>query len=261
MPILGFSEGQFIAALLLFTRVASMFLFAPAWNSPILPRRVKAVTALAITATLVVSGASGVVAPPASLAVLILMVVREVGVGLVLGMIMEFLFAAVQFGGHIVGSEMGFGMAVIMDPQSGGQVSPIGRVYYYAALLFYLSVGGDRLLLEAFVGNLSRLPLGQLHFSGSILKALVVLSGEVYTLGFQLVAPVMVALFASSVILGIMARSVPQMNMLMLGFSLKIFVGLIFAGAMLTKWSEAFLVALSRSFEAIRGIGALLGAG
>lgn len=258
MGILGVSDGQFVAALLLFTRVACMFLFAPVWNTPILPMRIKAVAALALTLSLVVSGAAGQIAPPANAFLLAAMVAREVCVGMLVGFVAQLVFAAVQLGGEVVGGEMGYSMAAMMDPQLGSTVSPVTRIYFYVALLFYLAVGGDRLFIEAMVGNLSRLPLGDIRITGTLIQALVALTGEVYTLGIQLVAPVMVAMLCTGVLLGILARSVPQMNMLMLGYSLKIIVGLVVMGLMLPKWADTFLAALARSFEAVRGLGPLI---
>jgi flagellar biosynthetic protein FliR len=109
-----------------------------------------------------------------------------------------------------------------------------------------------------FALNLREIPPGQMVFGGPALEALVHLSAEVFRLGLQISAPVVAALFAANVILGVFARSVPQMNMLILGFPLKILVGFTLLGLSLPHWGRVFLRGLAETFEALRGLPALL---
>lgn len=258
MDVLGFSAGQFFAAMLLMVRVGSLFIYVPIFSHPYLPVKVKAAVTMVITVSLAYAGIAGTVIPPQGLMEMILMVAREAAIGLMIGLTMQILFLAVLFGGQVVGVQMGMNMASMMDPQFKVSVSEVASIYYYGALLLFLAVGGDRMILEALVGNIHSLPLGRAHVPPSAVKALVYWTGEIFNTGFMLVAPVLSSLFCTSILLGILARSVPQMNMLMLGYSLKIAIGLIIMALAMPAWVEAFLRFTGLTFEIVYGMKKLM---
>lgn len=259
MEALGFTEGQFWSGILLLARVGGLFIFVPPLSNPIIPRRIKTAAAIVLTFSLVSLGVAGTVSQPASLLEMTLLMAREGAIGLMLGLTAQVIFLAVLFGGQVMGTQMGMNIASIMDPQFQSSVAEVSYIYYYGAMLMFLSVGGDRMVIETFVGNLHALPLGHSHVPPSAVKALVYWTGEIFTTGFSLVAPVMVSLFASSVLLGILARSVPQINMLMLGYSLKIIVGILTMALFLPAWMDAFLRFTAKMFEMMAGMAKLMG--
>lgn len=259
MEALGFTEGQFFAALLLLARVGSIFVFVPPFSHPFISRRVKTGAALVITFALASSGIAGSVVPPQGFLATVAYAAREVAIGAMLGLTIQVLFLSVLFGGQTLGTQMGFSAAALMDPLLQAQVAEVGYIYYYTALLVFLAVGGDRMVIEAFVGNLKGLPLGHANVSPTAIKALVYWTGEIFSTGFALVAPVLAALFATSLLLGVLARSVPQINMLMMGYTLKIVVGLSVMALIMPTWIDAFLRFMMRSMESMRGMAHLLG--
>lgn len=259
MQVLGFTEGQFFAALLLLARIAGIFIFVPIFSHPFLSVRVKAASALVITFTLAYSGLAGSVTPPGGFLEMTMMSAKEAAVGLMLGLAVQMVFLAVLFGGQVIGVQMGMNIASLMDPQFHVNVSEVTYIYYYCALLIFLSIGGDRMVFEALAGNLGALPLGHAKISGTAVKALVYWSGEIFSTGLILAAPVLAALFCTSVLLGVLARSVPQINMLMLGYSLKILVGITVMGITMPMWIDAFLRYTARMFEFLHGLSRLIG--
>lgn len=259
MEALGFSEGQFWAGVLLLARVAGLFTFVPPLSNPIIPRRIRAAAAMVMTFSLISLGVAGTVVPPSGLLEMTVMMGREAAIGMLLGLTAQILFLAVLFGGQVMGTQMGMNVATLMDPQFQSSVAEVSYIYYYGAMLMFLAVGGDRMVIEAFVGNLHALPLGRSHVPPVAVKALVYWTGEIFSTGFSLVAPVMASLFASSVLLGILARSVPQINMLMLGYSLKIIVGLVVMALFLPAWMDAFLRFMGRMFEMMAGMSRVMG--
>lgn len=259
MEVLGFTEGQFWASLLLLARVGSIFIFVPPFSHPFISRRVKTGAALVITFALALSGIAGSVTPPEGFLAMVAVAAREAAIGAMLGLTIQVLFLSVLFGGQTVGTQMGFNAASLMDPLLHAQVAEVGYFFYYGALLLFLAVGGDRMVIEAFVGNLKALPLGHANVSPTAVKALVFWSGEIFSTGFMLVAPVLASLFATSLLLGILARSVPQINMLMMGYSLKIIVGLGVMLFIMPTWVEAFLRAMTRALTMMQGMAHLLG--
>lgn len=259
MEALGITQGQFWAGILLLARVAGLFTFVPPLSNPIVPRRVKAAAALVMTFSLLSLGVAGQVVPPGGFVEMTLMVAREAAIGLMLGLTAQILFLAVLFGGQVMGTQMGMNVASLMDPQFQASVAEVSYIYYYGAMLMFLAVGGDRMVIETFVGNLHALPLGRSHVPPVAVKAMIFWTGEIFSTGFSLVAPVMASLFATSVLLGILARSVPQINMLMLGYSLKIIVGLLVMALFLPAWMDAFLRFMGRMFEMMAGMSSVMG--
>lgn len=259
MEVFGFTEGQFFAALLLLARIGGLFVFVPIFSHPFISLRVKSAAALVITFSLAYSGLAGSVVPPAGFVEMTMLSAKEAAVGLMLGLTVQIVFLAVLFGGQVVGIQMGLNIASIMDPQFHANVSEVTYIYYYCALLIFLSIGGDRMVFEALAGNLHTLPLGHARISGTAVKALVYWSSEIFSTGLILAAPVLTALFCTSVLLGVLARSVPQINMLMLGYSLKIMAGMTFIGLTMPMWMEAVLRFMGRMFEFLHGLARLIG--
>ena len=259
MDLFGISDARFFAFVLVVLRTASLFAFAPVYSSPFVPAQVKAAAVLGLSLGMSALGVVPEVAVPATVAGVAGLAAQEVVLGLLIGFVSRLVFAAVQFGGQLVGFQMGLGIVSVMDPQFETQISVVSQLEFMIALLLFLAVGGDRLLVEAFGRNLAALPPGHLEISGPVVRVLVALSGEVFRLGLMLAAPVAGALFAAQVILGVFARSVPQMNMLILGFPLQILIGFTVLALSLPYWSRAFLRALAETIQALAGLGRLLG--
>ncbi|GAB4263561.1 MAG: flagellar biosynthetic protein FliR [Deferrisomatales bacterium] len=258
MELFGITDARFFAFLLILFRMGSLFAFAPVYSSPFVPAQVKAAVALGLSVSLAALGFGGEVAVPASASAVALLAGQEVVLGFLSGFVARLVFVAVQFGGQLIGFQMGLGIVSVMDPQFETQISVVSQFQFLLAILLFLAVGGDRLLLEAFARNLQRLPPGQAVWTGPALEAVVRLSGEIFRVGLQVAAPVVVALFGAHVVLGVFARSVPQMNMLILGFPLQILVGFTVLGLSLPHWGRAVLRALAEGFDALRAIPTLL---
>lgn len=258
LEILGVTEERFFAFVLILFRMGSLLAFAPIFSSPFVPMRVKAAVALGVSLSLTVLGFGGEVAVPQSAARVALLVGQEILLGFLVGFVARLVFVAVQFGGQLVGFQMGLGIVSVMDPQFEAQISVVSQFQFLLAILLFLAVGGERMLVEAFARNLAEVPPGLPISAGPALGAVARLSAEIFRVGLQVAAPVVVALFAAHVILGVFARSVPQMNMLILGFPLQILVGLAAVGLSLPYWGHTVLRALSDALEVLRGLPAVL---
>ncbi|MBL7191227.1 flagellar biosynthetic protein FliR [bacterium] len=155
------------------------------------------------------------------------MIAKEVIVGLIISFMINLVFFGVQFAGQIVGIQIGFGIINVIDPNLQVQVSLIGQLNYMVALLVFLAIDGHLFLIRAMVYSFEYIPLAGAVFPGGLVEKAVLLSGAVFDIGIRVAAPVMVALFITDVALGITARVAPQMNVFIVGFPLKIVVGLL----------------------------------
>lgn len=258
MEILGVAEARLFAFVLVLFRVGSFFAFAPVYSTPFVPTQVKAALALGLAASLTALGVAGEVPVPSETSQVVLLVIQELLFGFTMGYVARLVFAAVQFGGQVAGFQMGLGIVSVMDPQFEEQISVVSQLEFILAILLFLAVGGDRMLVEVFARNIQVLPPGRLSFGEPAMTALVRLTGEIFRLGLMASAPVVAALFGTHVVLGVFARSVPQMNMLVLGFPLQILVGFTVLGLSLPHWGRFVLRALADTFEALARLPALL---
>jgi flagellar biosynthetic protein FliR len=174
------------------------------------------------------------------------MVVRETLIGISLGLLAKSILAAVEFCGQLIGMQMGFSMASMFDP-SMGQMPLMSIFQLLLAMLLFLSMEVHHIFIRAIVESYTVIPPGNWHMSGGLIQYFITVTGDIFVLGIKLAAPVMVALLATTVVLGIMARSFPQMNIFMISMPLNIGVGLLILGLSLL----VFLHTLNISFNGI----------
>lgn len=180
---------------------------------------------------------------------LALLLAKEVTLGLLVGFVARLIFTAVEFGGTIIGYQMGFAAANVFDPQNQRQISLMSQFQNVFAILIFLAVNGHFLLLRAMVESYRLLPPGTENFSGGAIPYLMALAGNMFVLGVKFSAPVLAVLLLSGLILGIMSRVFPQLNVFMLSYPVNI--GLAFLVMGLTLNTVAAL--LSREFVNLGG--------
>lgn len=157
-------------------------------------------------------------------------IINEILLGVIIGLIAKFIFTSVQFGGKIIGFQMGFAMANVLDPQSGSQTSLISQFQYVFAILIFLALDGHHIFLQTAVRSYEYLPPGNLNLSGEAVPYLIELSVRMFTIGIQLSVPVIVVLLLSGLSLGLLSRIVPQVQVFMLSFSINISISFIVIG-------------------------------
>lgn len=146
----------------------------------------------------------------------------EVLIGAIMGLIARLIFTAVEFGGTIIGYQMGFAAANVFDPQNERQVSLISQMQNVFAILIFLAIDGHHIFLRTAVESFHLLPPGGIDLSGDAIPFLIELSSHMFVLAVQFSAPVLAVLLLSGLILGILARTFPQGNVFLLSFPLNI---------------------------------------
>jgi len=216
--------------LIVFARMAGIFLIAPVFGSRYLPAQLKIGFALVTTAVLtpVVASRVGQVPDPWSAPVrYAVTLVSETGIGLVLGYATLLILMTVQVAGQFIDLQMGFGIVNVVDPLSDAPVPLVGNFKYLLAILVFLAVNGHHFLLEALVASYDLVALGQAVYGGLLVSRITDLFSSMFLVAVKLALPVVGTLFLTDVALGIIARTVPQMNILVLGLSVKIIVGIV----------------------------------
>lgn len=222
-----FDPKDVVAFVLVLMRAAGIFLTAPVFSSRNIPVVVKASWILLVTFLVFPVVDFKALTLPSSGIPLALAVVRELLIGFSIGLGATLIFTGIQLAGQIIDIQMGLGMVNIIDPMTNVQVSAMGQYYFMVATLVFLAVNGHHELLRGVVGSFDLLPLGQAHFSTALGTEMMRLFSQVFFIAFRVGAPVIGALFITNMALGVVARTVPQMNVFIVGMPLNLAVGLL----------------------------------
>ncbi|HOA81963.1 MAG TPA: flagellar biosynthetic protein FliR [Defluviitaleaceae bacterium] len=152
--------------------------------------------------------------------------IKELLVGIMLGFVSYLFFTIFYLAGQVIDMQIGFGMVNVLDPQQNIQVPIMGSFYYMICILLFLILDGHHSLIEALVNSYDYIPIGQFRFSGDMINHLVRTLTQVFFISFKISGPVLAAIFLSDVLLGVLAKTMPQMNVFIVGMPLKIFIGI-----------------------------------
>lgn len=159
-----------------------------------------------------------------------LLIIKEALVGLLIGFIAYMILSAIQIAGGFIDFQMGLAIANVIDPQTGVQSPLVGQYLYTFALLFLLATNGHHLLLDGIFYSYQFIPIDQyfINFSSEGLLEFVIISfNQMFVIAFQMAIPVVGSLFIVDVALGILARTMPQLNVFVVGLPIKLFVGFV----------------------------------
>ena len=225
MDALGFTLLDMYHFLLVAFRTGALFMVVPVFSHDSIPRILRVAVIMIVSFMIYPFTAFSLTQPPATLVHLLMVVFREIAIGYLMGFTVSALFAAVQFAGHVIGLQMGLAVATVIDPMGAGQISIFGEFYYLISLLVFLGINAHHYVIEALVHSFSMVPVGMLTFSSSLAEFLITLTGMIFIVAVKLAAPVIITLFITNAVLGIVARTVPQMNVFIVGFPLSIGIG------------------------------------
>ena len=209
-----------------FLRLSAMMAVAPVFSASGFNVRTRALFALLIAALV----APSLPAPPVETllsAAGVLMAIREIGVGLILGFVVQLAFGAAVFAGQAISMTMGLGFAMAVDPQNGVQVPVLSQFYIILATLLFLALDGHLLLIVAVVESYELIPVGVAGIPVTSLSSVVALGTMVFAGGILLALPTLTALLMINVAFGIVTRTAPQLNIFAVGFPVTILAGLL----------------------------------
>ena len=202
--------------LLMLTRVTGIFILSPFFGSLNVPQTIRVGAAVAFSFAIfpVVDGL-GAVAAPGSVLGFAAAVVRELFVGWLIGFVAYVSFAAINMAGKLMDMQVGFSIVNVMDPTSGQQIPLIGSFLYNLGLIVFVVTNGHHVLISALVESFRSVPLLAMSFTVGI-----------FVTGAQIAIPVTFAVLMTNVGLGILARTMPQLNIFVVGVPMHIIVGL-----------------------------------
>jgi len=234
--------------LLIFVRMTGIFIITPIFSRNNIPKILKVSFAFIVSLiafnTLVQQG----IEVDNSIS-FIIQIAKELSIGLIVGFISYLFFISLFIAGQIIDTQVGFGMVNVFDPAHNTQVPITGNFYYILALLVFFTINGHHWFLEAIVKSYSILPLGDISMTKDILYQIIDIFTEIFNIGFKISSPILATVFLINVLLGVLAKTVPQMNVFVVGMPLKILIGIITIFLTL----PIYLIALEHIFDNMSG--------
>jgi flagellar biosynthetic protein FliR len=215
-----FTQHHLFVFLLVLVRTSGLMLAGPPFGTSEIPSQVRVFLAMALAVLLYPSQIHTPLTPPTSLAGYIPAIGTELFVGFLLGSGIVLLFSGVQLAGQIVGQMSGMTLADLYSPGFDASVPLLSQMLYMVALAIFLLSGSHRLVMAGFLDSFAAIPPGSMGLSTSLTDATIALLVQSFSLGIRIAAPATAALLLASLALGIVSRTVPQLNVMALGFGL-----------------------------------------
>lgn len=218
-------NAAFSAGLVVFARMLGFIMFSPVFNRKEIPSMVKIGFAfiLTITLTTILKPAQ----PPATHSI-VLSIILNVAVGSMLAYMARLILIAIDAGADMINMQMGLSSAMVLDPTSQSQVSILEKLFSLFAILIFIHLGGIYWLFHAFMRSFEVFPI----YATSIPLAKIVnmdyliqMTSNVLYMGLQVASPILLATLAQDIILGVISKTAPQVNVFQLSFLFKPVLG------------------------------------
>ncbi len=227
MPLESIAVKHFVVFLMVFARVGGIFTSAPVFGNKHVSIPIKAAMSLAISFVLLPFAVAGTNELPADLLPLAAAVIKEAIVGILIGFVVLLLFTAIQVAAEIVDMQMGFGFANILDPMMNVNASVIAQFQGLLATLIFLLSNAHHLMIKGLADSFNILPCGEMSIGNVVIGGFLALFSQLFITALKIGGPIVGVILLTEIALGILARTVPQLNILVLGFPVKILVGMI----------------------------------
>lgn len=211
---------------LILTRLSAFMLVLPIFGWRIVPVRIKMALVLLLTIFFGRLFPFTMDPHPLSTVRLILMMINEATYGLALGIIIAILFGIVKTSGRIIERQMGLAMAEVIDPLSGDRTQPLGSLLEMIFILFFLNANAHHALIQVIYESYQSFPVGTTPTIDVLTRGVLEAGRALLTAGLRLAAPILAAFIILLVVLAVMARVVPEMNILFLSMPVRVGLGL-----------------------------------
>jgi len=242
-------EPQLWTLLFVMIRVGAALIAAPVFGNVSVPLPVR--VALSGAIAVLVLGTNTIQAPAEIFTLTtILSVVAEALVGLALGFVLQIAFAAPLVAGEIIGGAMGIGFANMIDPNSGRSSPAIGQFLSIMLTLLFLSLDGHLVLVDMIVRSYRALPPGAAWLSPAKLENIAIFGGYAFLSGLLLALPVGFLLLCLNLVMGMLSRSAPALNLFSVGLPASLFVGVVALFVALPAMTDYMLVIVQEALDA-----------
>lgn len=241
--------GNYSTFMFVLVRTGAILFTAPIFGAFNVPMQVK--LGLTVLIALLLTPLTPAVALPVAMTGVVLSLAGEVLIGAAIGLAVKFVFTGIEYAGQVASFQMGIGMASAYDPINSAQITVLGKFLSILTLLIFLTVNGHLMVILALKKSFDVIPAYGFTLSGELMEGLIVFSKEIFILGLKFAAPVVAILIFVNVAMGIMARTVPQLNMFAIGFAVTISVGFVMILISLPFFENAAIAAFDRMWQGV----------
>lgn len=234
-----------------FLRLGALFLASPIFGARTVPIRVRIILAIVVTLVIQPSLPFLPTIEPLSPEGLIV-ILQQLAIGLVMGMVLQIMFATFVMTGQIIATSMGLGFASTVDPQNGVQVTMLGQFYLIVATLFFLALDGHLLAVKMLADSFVALPIGGGLIPIEILWNVTLFCAQMFVTAVLISLPVLVGVLLVNLAFGVMTRAAPQLNIFAVGFPTTMLAGFTLMFVSLPVISPLVTDLFTNSFDFIR---------
>jgi len=241
---------QYLAILLVFLRLLGLFIWVPVFSHTSVPMPVRLLTAMALSLAIYPIVQPFLGAVPTTLGGMVGSALRETAIGLIMGFVAYITFESIGLAAQFVGTQMGLGAAGLMDPMNHSQVSVMVPLHTWLTLMLFLITNLHHDFLRLFTASFELTQFSQFEgWSGpGMMTVFLAITGKIFIIAVQMAAPFTFLLFGLNIVVGIFARLLPQMNMLLFSFTFTVmfgFAGLYVVAPDLLNYMESILGEMS----------------
>lgn len=227
-----FSDTYIVGFILLFFRFGALFMAVPIFSHNSIPMNVKA--ALAFFFTIVFYPSMPPLEIPITMPSIVVAILGELLFGLAIGIVLQIAFNAITFAGGQISFMMGFSMASAIDPQTGVSMPIISQFLSLIALMVLFAIDMHHWMLLFIDSSLEKIPLGGFLMSENLFRYIITATSNMFMVGFMIAFPIIALSWLADVIFGMLMKTMPQFNLLVIGFPIKIMVSFVVLIATLT---------------------------
>ena len=251
MQIIDFiTDKNAITFILLFSRISGFFAFMPFFSHASISVTIK--TALALYMTILLFPISTTANIEINNISIIMMIFGELTIGFLSAFLLNMAYSALSFAGNQISMVMGFSMATLFDPITGTNSPLISQILTLIALLFFLAFDGHHLILLFLGQSITHIELGNFYPQKEWLETFIISVSMMFRMGLILAFPIISLSMLSDIIFGMLMKTMPQFNLLVVGFPIKIFLSTLVLMAILGSMMLLFKNDFLKYFEALK---------
>lgn len=216
--------NQFLIFVLVLTRMSGLVMLVPVFGARGAPVQVRGFLAIGLSLIIAPVYAATPLADPGNVLNMAVMVAREATIGFSLGLAILILFSGIQLSGQVMSQLSGMSLAEVFDPAFESSVSVFTQILDWVALSIFVCIGGHRHVLAALLDTFEWMPPGHGSFNSDIVEALCEITIQSFSTGIRASAPVLLALMLAVLLTGLVSRTLPQLNVMAIGFNINAFV-------------------------------------
>jgi len=247
-------EAQLCILLIAMIRPGAAFIAAPVFGAPAVPLQVRLILSLAVGIAALNSVSITLPAGGVASFAGIGLVGGEVVAGLALGFSLQIAYAAAFVGGETIANAMGLGFASMVDPQSGSSTPVVGQFLSILATFLLLAMDGHLMLIQFVIDSYRALPPGGGLMPNGAIHDLVWFGGSMFGAGVTIALPVAFALVLVQIVMAMLARSAPALNLFSVGLPATVFAGLVLLAIAAPVLAESITAALSSALDVARAL-------